>query len=199
MSINQTSNDKLLVKQLISGNEKAFRGLFDKYRNDVYAFSKSMLKKTELAEEIVQETFLKIWLHREKLNADLSFKSYLFTIARNLTYNMISKATTQQKLKEAVFYSSIKEHNKTDHKIQEADYEIIKQKAIAQLPPRRKKIFELSRDEGMSYEDISKELNISVSTVKGQMSKALETIRTFLNKHGDISLLITLISSRWLE
>ncbi|MEY2867775.1 MAG: hypothetical protein RIR01_175, partial [Bacteroidota bacterium] len=60
-------------------------------------------------------------------------------------------------------------------------------------------IFEMSRNREMSYEEISKELNISVSTVKGQMSKALADIRDFLETHGDVALLISLISSRWLE
>jgi RNA polymerase sigma-70 factor (ECF subfamily) len=191
--------EKLLIRQLVTGNEKAFRKIFDTYRNDVYAYSRSMLKTSELAEEIVQDVFLKIWLHREKINPDLSFKSYLFTIARNLTYNMLNKAVTDRKLREEVFYSSAKELNTTEAQIDEADYEIIKKKAIDQLPPKRKEIFRLSRDEGMSYEEISKELDISVSTVKGQMSKALATIREFLHQHGDLSLIITLISSRWLE
>jgi RNA polymerase sigma-70 factor (ECF subfamily) len=192
-------NEKLLVQQLIAGNEKAFRKIFDTYHKDVYAYSRSMLKISELAEEIVQDVFLNIWLHRERINPDLSFKSYLFTIARNLTYNMLNKAVTDRKLREEVFYNSVKEHNPTEAQIVEADYEIIKMKAIDQLPPKRKQIFKLSRDEGMSYEEISKKLNISVSTVKGQMSKALATIRDFLYQHGDLSLIITLISSRWLE
>lgn len=199
MSEKEKYNEKLIIKELTDGNEKAFRKLFDCYRNDVYAYSKSMLKSKELAEEIVQDVFLRIWLHREKLNPDLSIKSYLFTIARNLTFNLISKAAYDVKLKEEVFYKSQKFHNPTEDKISDADYEIIKTRAIEQLPPKRKLIFEMSRNESMSYEEISQELDISVSTVKGQMSKALGTIRAFLQANGDLSLIITLLSSRWLE
>lgn len=192
-------NEKLLVKQLMAGNDKAFKKLFDTYRDDVYAYSKSMLKMKVLAEEIVQDVFLKIWQHRERLNSDLSFKSYVFTITRNLTFNLISKVANNRKLKEEVFYVSQKLHSPIEDKITESDYEIIKIQAIEQLPPKRKIIFEMSRNEGMSYDEISKELNISISTVKSQMSKALATIRDFLQKHGDVTLLITLLSSRWLE
>lgn len=199
MSKVSTFNEKLLVQQLMAGNNKAFRQLFDTYRNDVYAYSISMLKTKVLAEEIVQDVFLKIWQHRDRLNPDLSFKSYVFTITRNLTFNLISKVANNRKLKEEVFYESQKSYSPIEDKIAEADYEIIKIKAIDQLPPKRKIIFEMSRNAGKSYDEISKELNISVSTVKGQMSKALATIKDFLQKHGDVTLLITLLSSRWLE
>lgn len=157
-----------------------------------------MLKTQVLAEEIVQDVFLNIWQHKDRLNPNLSFKSYVFTITRNLTFNLISKVANNRKLKEEVFYTSQKAYSPIEDKIADADYEILKNKALDQLPPKRKIIFEMSRNEGMSYQEISEELNISVSTVKGQTSKALTTIREFLRIHGDVGLLITLISSRWL-
>lgn len=191
--------NKLLVIELMEGNEKAFSELFNMFYNDVYGYSLSMLKNEVLAEEIVQEVFLNIWLHRERLNPDLSFKSYVFTITRNLTFNLISKVANSHKLKEEVFYTSQKSYSPIEDGIAEADYDAIKNKAIEQLPHKRRIIFEMSRNKEMSYEEISKELNISVSTVKGQMSKALAEIRNFLETHGDVALLISLISSRWLE
>lgn len=191
--------NKLLVIELMEGNEKAFSELFNMFYNDVYAYSLSMLKNEILAEEIVQDVFLNIWLHRERLNPDLSFKSYVFTITRNLTFNLISKVANSHKLKEEVFYTSQKSYSPIEDGIAEADYDTLKNKAIEQLPPKRRIIFEMSRNKEMSYEEISQELNISVSTVKGQMSKALAEIRHFLETHGDVALLISLLSSRWLE
>lgn len=180
-------SEKLLIKQLMQGNEKAFNKLFNTYRDDIYGYSVSMLKNQILAEGIVQDVFLNIWLHKDRLDTNLSFKSYLFTITRNLTFNLISKVANNRKLKEEVFYSSQKAFSPIEDKITEADYEIIKNNAIKQLPPKRRIIFEMSRNNGMSHKDISKELNISVSTVKGQMSKALKTIREFLQTHGDVT------------
>ncbi|MES2238738.1 MAG: RNA polymerase sigma-70 factor [Bacteroidota bacterium] len=199
MSETKAINNKLLVIELIEGNEKAFSELFSTYCNDVYAYSLSMLKNQVLAEEIVQDVFLNIWLHRERLNPDLSFKSYVFTITRNLTFNLISKVANSHKLKEEVFYVSQKSYSPIEDTLAEADYDVIKNKAIEQLPPKRRIIFEMSRNREMSYEEISKELNISVSTVKGQMSKALADIRVFLETHGDVTLLIILLSNHWLE
>jgi RNA polymerase sigma-70 factor (ECF subfamily) len=199
MSKTKEINNKLLVLEFMEGNEKAFNELFNMFCNDVYAYSLNMIKNKVLAEEIVQDVFLNIWLHRDRLNPDLSFKSYVFTITRNLTFNLISKVANSQKLKEEIFYTSQKSYSPIEDIIDDADYNVIKNKAIEQLPPKRRIIFEMSRNKEMSYEEISKELNISVSTVKGQMSKALAEIRSFLETHGDVALLISLLSSRWLE
>lgn len=199
MSETKAIDNKLLVTQLMMGNEKAFSALFNTYYNDVYAYSLSMLKNQVLAEEIVQDVFLNIWLHRDRLNVDLSFKSYVFTITRNLTFNLISKIANGNKLKEEVFYVSQKSYSPVEDILAEADYDIIKKKAIEQLPPKRRIIFEMSRNEEMSYEEISQKLNISVSTVKGQMSKALADIRVFLQNYDDVKILIILISSHWLK
>lgn len=199
MSETKAINNKLLVIEIMKGNDKAFSELFNAFYNDVYAYSLSMLKNQVHAEEIVQDVFLNIWLHRERLNPDLSFKSYVFTITRNLTFNLINKVANNHKLKEEVFYKSQKSYSPVEDSISEADYDSLKQKAIEQLPAKRRIIFEMSRNEEMSYEEISKKLNISVSTVKGQMSKALAEIRTYLETHGDVTLLIVLLSSRWLE
>jgi RNA polymerase sigma-70 factor (family 1) len=172
-------SEKLLISELQNHNEKAFRKLYDYYSQDIYRYSFSILKSKELAEENVQEVFLKIWLHRENLNLEQSFKSYLFTIARNQAFNFLNKAANDLVLKEEIFYESQKSYNQGDYSIREADCKRLKKRAIKQLPPKRKKIFKMSRKQGKTYEEISQELGISVNTVKSQMSKALESLRLF--------------------
>src|SRR5690606_434902 len=92
------SCDKLLVESLICHNEAAFRWLYDLYRHDVYRYSKSFLKLEVYAEEIVQEVFMKVWMNRENLDVNLSFKSYLFTVTKNLTLNFLRKAANDRQL-----------------------------------------------------------------------------------------------------
>lgn len=191
------SSDSLLVKLLITGNEEAFRKLYLKYKDDLYAFSLSMLKTPAYAEEIVQEVFLKVWLNREELRVDLSFKSFLFTIARNLTFNFLNKASNERDLHKEIFYKAQKASNSTDEIIDDADYNILKREAIDSLPPKRKIIFEKSRFEGQSYEEISDELGISMSTVKNQMSKALASIRNYLEVNSDVTTFMILLFSIW--
>ncbi len=185
MSTAKDSSEQLLVSEIKNGNERAFRKLYDFYYQEIYGYSISLLKSKDLAEENVQEVFLKIWLHRENLNLEQSFKSYLFTIARNQAFNLLNKAANEVLLKEKVFYSSEKSHAEGDFSIREADCKKLKKQAIKQLPPKRKRIFKMSRKEGKTYEEISQELGISVSTVKNQMSKALESMRDFFQLHDE--------------
>ncbi|WP_034040908.1 RNA polymerase sigma factor [Wocania ichthyoenteri] len=182
-------NEIFLVTEVANSNESAFLKLFNHYKNDVYNYSKKMLKEKVYAEEIVQDVFLKVWLTRENLNPDLSFKSYIFTITRNLTINFLHKAANDRRMRESVFYEKSTYYNSTDVLFDEIYCEKLQQQAINNLPPKRKRIFELSRKEDMSYDQISKELGISKNTVKNQMSRALDSIRDFLYTHSDITFL----------
>lgn len=193
----ENKGDKLLVQELISQNERAFQQLYIKYRGDIYAYSRSLLKSDSNAEEIVQDVFLKVWLNCENLNPDLSFKAYLFTIARNLSFNFLSKAANIQSLREEIFFKSQGVYNNVNDYLADEDYELVRQKAVESLPPKRKAIFQKSRDEGKSYEDIGKEMGISVSTVKTQMSKALENIRHYLHANTDLTFSMLLLFSNW--
>ncbi|MCF4100775.1 RNA polymerase sigma-70 factor [Gillisia sp. M10.2A] len=193
------NTDKLLVGQLISGDEHAFRQLYLTYKNDIYAFCFAMLKSKTYAEEVVQEVFLRVWLNRNDLNVDLSFKSFIFTIARNLTFNFLNKASNEKDLHKEIFYKAEKFSYSTDQFMDEVDYNHIKNQALDLLPPKRKIIFQMSRIDGHSYEEISTELGISLSTVKNQMSKALATIRQYLEVNSDITTLIFLLLSDWVH
>ena len=179
-------SEKLLVSELKNGSEKAFRSLFDLYYQDIYGYSISLLKSREAAEENVQDVFMKVWLNRESLDIDQSFKAYIFTIARNQAFNVLNKAANEIALKEAVFYESQKTHEHGDYAIRESDCKKLRKQAIKQLPPKRRQIFKMSRKKGMSYEEISMELGISINTVRNQMSKALESMRGFFQLHDEI-------------
>lgn len=190
--------EKLLVKALSEGNENAFRKLFDTYRNELYKFSLSMVCSGFYAEEIVQEVFLKVWTKRKTLNPELSFKSYLFTITRNDTIKFLKKAANNLKLREEVFYQSQKFANPTERYMREIELDVLKKEALDQLPPKRRLIFEMSRNDGKSYEDIAMELGLSPNTVRNQMSMALETMRSFLLDKKNITLTLILLSNNWI-
>lgn len=200
MSEGKNHTDVLLVKALKASDEKAFRALFNLYHADIYGYSISLLKSKELAEENVQDVFLKIWLHREGLDATKSFKSFLFTIARNQAFNMLNKAANDAALKEEVFYSSQEAYEQADYPVREDYFKRLEKQAIRELPPARKKIFKMSRKKGMTYEEISVELGISVSTVKNQMSKALESLRVYLKAHDELTswILFILLAVKYL-
>lgn len=183
-------NDKLLVKQLIKGNEKAFHTLYQKYHRGLHAFALGLVKSKEMADEILQEVFMAVWINNESLNPDGSFKSYIFTIARNKALNFLQKAANTHKLRDEIFYKSQVSRNDVEDYLINSEYALLREKAVNSLPEKRKLIFQMSREKGMSYDDISRELGISMSTVKNQMSKALLQIKAYLNSHPDISLIV---------
>ena len=189
-------DDRILVEQLRGGCERAFKTLYQKYRGDIYAYSRSLLKSDANAQEIVQDVFMKLWMNSENLNPELSVKSYLFTIARNLCFNWLAKAANAKSLSEQILYKSQEAKDTTTDSLLDSDYENIRKEAIDLLPPKRRTIFLMSRVEDKSYEDISKELEISLSTVKTQMSKALSTLRTYIKVNTDLTLLIIIFLYR---
>lgn len=193
MYVDETKSERILILDLNKGNEQAFRKLFDTYGNDIYTYSLSLLKSPDSAKEIVQDVFLKVWLKRETINPDQSFKSWVFTIARNLSFNVLQKSVNDKKLKQEIFYQRHEAYSPIDRGIQETEFELLRLKAIDTLPPKRRLIFKMSREEDKSYQEISVVLKISVSTVKNQMSKSLGTVRTFLQANGDLTLLIAYV------
>ena len=197
MSVNQAHNEKLLVKQLIVGNEKAFIKLYDNYKNSIYGYSLKLLKSRANAEEMLQDVFMKIWQKRETLDDTLSFKSFLFTIARNKCFDFLEKAANDEKMKSAIFYQSQKSFVASDRQVIEADFERIKKEAYESLPSKRRTIFKMSRENGMTYDQIATELGISASTVKSQMNKALKTLRNYFKEHQDVSFILLLICERF--
>ena len=184
------NTEKNVVKKLIEGNENSFKKLFDQYHQDVFAYSRSLVKIDAQAEEITQDVFVKVWTYRKKLDPDSSFKSFIFTITRNLCFNFLKKAANDKALAEEVFYNNQRSQKLCDTKLIEEDYERFGRLAIDSLPPRCGLIYNMSRNQDKSYNEIACELNISINTVKNQMSKALDIIRHYLVTHGDIVFLL---------
>lgn len=175
----KTEDDVALVKSLSKGNVLAFNTLFKKYSNRLYHFAFGYLKSEVESEEIVQEVFTKIWEKRSEIKKELSFKSYLFTIA----FNIIRKHfRTQAYICE---YFRTKNNNDLDfHTSQKIDFNSLQgyiSELIDKMPERRREIFIKSRLKGLSINEIAEELEISHKTVENQLSSALKYIRSCLN------------------
>ena len=175
-------DELLLVKNLSKGNLLAFNTLFNDYSCRLYRFALGYLKSEAEAEELVQEVFTKIWEKREGLKEELSFKSFLFTIA----FNIIRKHFRTR----AYLTEYLKSGGNADLDLQTSQkitYDSLYQyiaELVNQLPGRRKEIFIKSRFEGLSIKEIAEELKISHKTVENQLTDALKFIRTNLNKEN---------------
>jgi len=164
-----------LVKSLSKGDILAFNTLYKEYSIRLYHFVNAYLKSKVESEEIVQEVFIKIWHNRGELKQELSFKSYLFTIA----FNFLKKHfRTKDQISKYINSGTI---NRTDNgTIENIKFnELFNQvnELVDKLPVRRKEIFIKSRFDGLSNGEIAKEMKITRKTVENQLTHALSFIR----------------------
>ena len=186
MLANASYNSDHLISQVAAGDETAFRRLFHIYWDNIYSVAFTFLKSQVVAEEIVQDIFLKIWLKRAQLPAVENFDNYLFIIARNHIYNELRRKTGNRMVEEEENSSSPEQQlllKETGRLIDEA---------VRQLPRQQRTVYELSRNGGLDHASIASHMGVSRLTVKSHMTKALHSIRTYLSRHNILPLEILL-------
>lgn len=176
------NTDRLLITSLKNGDITSFDKLFAKYSEKLYLFAVGYLKKQEDAEGLVQEVFIKVWEKRLKLREDLSFKSFLFTIAYNTIVDHFRKWSKEEECLEHFRKTLDLYHNEPEKKVEYSDLEELALKTIEKLPPKRKLIYQLSRQEELTNKEIAERLKISIKTVEYHMSQALKFLKEQLGK-----------------
>jgi len=171
-----------MIEKIISGDIQAFEVLFnDNYERLAY-YAYQYLKDQDNAEDVVQELFSKLWINRKKLGSDINITAYLYSAVRNACLNHIK----HEKVKESFQLNSIiplPNDNYISNKIDADELNKLIQSSIFELPPERQKIFLLSREQGMKYQEIAEHLAISVKTVEAQMGSALRFLRERLKEY----------------
>jgi RNA polymerase sigma-70 factor, ECF subfamily len=162
---------------IAAGDRTAFEALFRLHYKPLCAFALGYLKDPDKAEDLVQDLFFRLWLDREKVQVTISLKAYLFASVRNRCLNALKSGSRLVVLNEA-----LEEHAEDQVRSEDEHAERIArvQAAIEALPEERRKVFKLSRYEGLKYHEIAGRLGISVKTVENQMGSALRTLRTEL-------------------
>jgi RNA polymerase sigma-70 factor (family 1) len=173
-----------LAVRIKLGDEQAFELLFRRYYVRLCGFVNKFLKDPDQAHEIVQEVFVKIWEGREDIDPENCLQSYLFKIAQNLSLNRLKRIKTESRYLEIYKYIYI-EHSdfSASESLFTRELENDIAGALEKLPGGCRKIFELSRKEGLKYREIAEILQISVKTVETQMSKALRIMRAELHEY----------------
>lgn len=173
------ADDSELLEQLRQGNGQAFRQIYDAYGRRLYYFARSLNLSAEDADEIVQETFVRLWIHHHRTEPGKTLHAYLITIARNLIYNLLKKKAVKERyINELMRYPT--ETGEIDHH----ELHRIIEKGVEALPDKRKRVFRMSRFEGYSNQQIAEELCISKSTVENHLNKALKQIKKLLDQYG---------------
>lgn len=168
------------IEEIRNGNRDAFEQLFQAYFDDLHRFVWGYVKREDIAEELVQDIFVKVWKKRHLLDPDQSIKSYMYKIGRNLAIDFLRHRSTVQEW-EAEKKALHKFSNNPTYLDERVDRQMVLEEvksAIQQLPERRRLIFVLSRYNGLTYKEISETLDISVNTVETQIVRALNTLRS---------------------
>jgi RNA polymerase sigma-70 factor (ECF subfamily) len=180
----------ILLAKVAAGDEGAFRELFDGHRDKLYAYMLRLSKERVIAEDIVQEVFLKVWISREHLSDIRNFDAYLFTIARNHAFNLTKQITYRRELLGQISSVQPQSDISTEKDIDYNYLQSLLARELGKLPPQQRKVFTLSRFEGLSNEDIAREHAISVGTVKKHLSLATQTLKAAMKDNMEMGIIL---------
>ncbi|HWW39878.1 RNA polymerase sigma-70 factor [Pedobacter sp.] len=183
-------SDAALADLLKSGDRVAFTEIYNRYKGLLYIHAFKILKDREEAKDVVQQFFSVLWTKHEELTFKVNLSQYMYTSIRNLIFRYISR-----KKIESTYITSIQIFFdegvcETDHLIREHELRFIIEREIANLPPKMREIFEMSRKVNLSHKEIADQLSISEQTVSKQITNALKILRT---KLGLVAYIVFLI------
>lgn len=177
--------EDVTVNIITNQHLSAFESLFKKHYAALCAFAHNFVNRPELAEEIVQDTFVKLWEKFPGLEIQISEKAYLYKAVQNNCLNYIKQDKVRQRygnslleqLESRIHLFSLPDGHCPVDKLVDNDLQQLAEKAIRKLPAQCQDVFRLSRFEQLSYPEISRKLGISINTVKTQMTRALHKLR----------------------
>jgi len=187
-----SSDEKSLLSGISSGEELAFRVLFDRYKARVYNYALKIVKSDISAEEILHDVFIKIWQHEHVMEIE-NIEFYLKTITKHTTFNVLRRIKLEVNTNEYLSHFWIETHNDTEEKITSKDTERILNEGINLLPPQQRMVYTLCKDEGLQYAQVAERLSISPLTVKTHMQHALKFLRNYVVKNSDLSMFLILM------
>jgi RNA polymerase sigma-70 factor (ECF subfamily) len=170
----------LLIEKLKSGDPGSFSAIFSAYYKDLVFFAYSFTHELPSAEDIVQDTFIKLWEDHEKLIVTVSLKSILLKTIQNKCIDWHRHRKIVNNSSTYIIDNSPLYEYDTDNYVLRSELEGIIEKAVENLPEKFKEAFEMNRLEGLKYQEIATKLNVSIRTIEVRISKALELLRKSL-------------------
>lgn len=168
-----------LLEKIAIGNEEALRELYQLQHQRIYSFALYLTHSVRDSEELTQDIFVKIWMNRSQLSSIDNFQGWLTVVLRNHIYNHLKKKALEE-LSGHSLESHIPAVEDGHAVLQQREFNNLLNQALEQLPPQQKKVFQLSRLEGLKQDDIARELGLSTHTVKNHLKAALRSVRRFL-------------------
>lgn len=196
MTANRSITEYLLQQQLSEGDRNAFRKLYDLHRDKLFFYTLRLTGSKQLAEDVLQEVFIKVWQQRETVAEIRSFDAWLFTLGKNQILNGFKRASLERSI-----IAGMQNNEAIDPVTQTIDFNEVNkllQNAINALPPQQKKIYRLRQEQGLKNTEIAHQLNISPLTVKKHCAQAFRTIRVVLEKQAGLTGALILVMTLWM-
>lgn len=164
------------LRRIENDDQKSFDALFMHYQPKLVHFINGFIKDKEAARDLSQDLFLKIWLNRSTLSRISSFKSYLFQMARHAVYDYYDHSLVKEKYEVNQVEFSLTEYS-IEADLYAKELELSLDLAVEKMQTQRKLIYNMSRKEGLSNDEIALRLNLNKRTIENQISLALSTLR----------------------
>lgn len=178
-----------LIARLKQGDEVAFERIYAEYSQRLLGALIKMVMSENVACELLQDVFIRLWNNRDKIDPEKSLRSYLFRIAENITYDLFRKIARDKKLQKELIAQACPGYLHVEEELCNKESVQLLQDLIIALPPQRRKIFRLVKLEGKTYAEVSELLNISSSTINDHVVKATKFIRKQM--HSDVQFVIS--------
>lgn len=165
-----------------AGDRESFNQVFRRYYSPMVRFCIRYVADSDLASEIVQDLFVKLWSNREKISFNTSFESYMLTSVRNSALTYINKERSHAEANLRI-YSEESDNTDPSETLQSNNLEESYRKILKDMPEKRREVFLASRYDGLKYSEIAEKLGISQKTVEAQMSAAIKQLKDGLKAY----------------
>lgn len=168
-------------------NEKTieilFSEIFRQHEHRLYTLALRLTKSDQAAKDIIQEVFMKLWEQRHNIHTIQNMEAWLYRLTENKVIDYLRKASADSRLKKMIWEQLQQIVNEAEQYVSAKEYNEIIQKAINELPPQRRLIYQLNKQGGMNYHEIARELQLSKHTVKNQLFSAVQSVRRFITNN----------------
>ena len=184
-----------LLVQIACRNEQAFKTLFEHYRDRLFHYVSGIIKSREVAEELVMDVFLKVWLGKGLVTQIENMDAFLFRVAYNKSIDFLRHASRSPSFRH-LLWNELQPgaEAEAESRMMNREFEKCLRDAILQLPRQRQQVYRLSREKGLSHAEIAGQLHLSKHTISNHIVESQRFIRSYLARHVDLALLIVLLS-----
>ena len=191
--------DKDILKRFKEGDVEAFDAIYNNYSKKLFHFALALIKDEDISKDLVQEVFVNLWEKRGQVNLNLNFDNYIFTIVYNSIRKFFRKKSIETKFIDQLSKNSPEIIESVDGIVIYNELLELATRTIENLPPKRKAVYKLSRQEGLKIKEIADKLNISTRTAENHLAKALKYLKEELSGISLLSLLFFYLFLKWIN